>query len=57
MISNGEGGTISMEMGDRYAGKTFIDLLKKNDAEIILNEEGRGDFYAPAGSVSVWVEK
>jgi alpha-amylase len=46
-----------MEMGKRYAGKTFIDFLGKNPHEVTLNEEGWGEFTTPAGSVSVWIEK
>jgi alpha-amylase len=57
VISNGENGNKNMEVGKRYAGKTFIDLLQKNDAEVSINEDGWGEFFAPAGSLSVWIEK
>ncbi|MEO6682807.1 MAG: alpha-amylase [Ginsengibacter sp.] len=57
VISNGDDGFKNMEIGKRYAGKKFIDLLGKNPAEIEIGEEGWAEFYAPAGSVSVWVEK
>ncbi len=57
VISNGEGGSKTMEIGMRYAGKKFIDVLKKNPAEVEINDEGWAEFYAPAGSVSVWIEK
>jgi alpha-amylase len=46
-----------MEMGKRYSGKKFIDVLGKNPSEVEINNEGWGDFFAPAGSLSVWVEK
>ena len=46
-----------MEIGKRYAGKKFIDILKKNLAEVIINNDGGGNFFAPVGSVSVWIEK
>jgi alpha-amylase len=57
LISNGDDGFKNMEIGNRYAGKKFIDLLGKNPAEVEINDEGWGNFFAPAGSVSVWVEK
>lgn len=57
MVSNAGGGAKFMEMGSRYAGKTFVDLLQKIDASIIINEEGWAEFYAPPGSVSVWIEQ
>ncbi|HEY5463115.1 MAG TPA: alpha-amylase domain-containing protein [Hanamia sp.] len=46
-----------MEIGKRYAGKKFIDMLEKNPVEVEINNNGWGNFLAPAGSVSVWVEK
>jgi len=46
-----------MEIGLRYAGKTFVDMLQKHPAEVTINEHGWGEFFCPAGSVSVWVEK
>ncbi|MEP6712773.1 MAG: alpha-amylase domain-containing protein [Ferruginibacter sp.] len=56
-MSNGEAGNKKMEMGKRYAGKVFIDALKKVSAEVIINEEGWGDFFINAGTVSVWINK
>jgi alpha-amylase len=46
-----------MEIGKRYSGRTFTDLLKKIDAEVKINDEGWGEFFSPAGSLSVWIEK
>ena len=57
LMSNGEDGFKSMEIGKRYAGKKFIDMLGKNPAEIEINQEGWAEFYAFAGSVSVWIQK
>lgn len=57
IISNGDNGNKFMEMGKRYIGKIFIDKLGKNPAEVLINEDGWGNFFAPAGSVSLWIEK
>jgi len=57
LISNGDDGFKLMEIGKRYTGKIFIDMLEKNPAEVEINEEGWGNFFASAGSVSVWIEK
>lgn len=57
VISNGDSGVKRMEMGKRYAGKKFIDMMEKNPAAIEINQEGWVEFFIPAGSVSVWVEK
>ncbi|MBG9375663.1 alpha-amylase [Panacibacter sp. DH6] len=57
VLSNGDEGFKSMEIGKRYAGKTFIDMLGKHAAEVTINEDGWGEFYTNAGSVCVWIEK
>jgi alpha-amylase len=33
LMTNGDDGNKSMEIGNRYAGKIFIDLLQKHAAE------------------------
>lgn len=55
VLSNGDHGNKNMEIGKRYAGKKFKDLLQKVPDEIIVNEEGWANFLVAAGSVSVWV--
>ena len=57
LLSNSEGGHKNMEVGVRYAGKKFIDLLQKHPAEVTIDEKGWGEFYVTPGSVSVWIEK
>jgi alpha-amylase len=57
LMTNGDDGNKSMEVGNRYAGKIFIDLLQKHAAEVTINDEGWGQFFVNAGSVSVWVSK
>jgi len=57
VISNGDNGNKTMEIGKRYAGKTFIDMMGKNKAKVKINKDGWGEFFAPAGGVSVWVQK
>ncbi len=57
VISNGDNGNKVMEIGKRYAGKIFTDMLKKNPSEVKINNDGWGEFFAPAGGVSVWIER
>lgn len=57
LLSNGMKGIKKMEIGKRYSGKSFIDLLKKDSSQVEINEDGWGEFFSPAGSVSVWIEK
>jgi len=55
VLSNGEAGIKQMEMGKRYAGKQFVDMLQKRPEKIVIDENGMADFLCNAGSVSVWV--
>lgn len=57
LLSNSEEGHKNMEIGKQHSGKTFIDFLGKHPAEVVINEEGWGEFFVPAGSVAVWVQK
>jgi len=57
LLSNDDNGNKNMEIGKRYAGKKFIDMMEKNSDEIEINNDGYGNFFAPAGSVSVWIER
>lgn len=55
LMSNGEDGFKEMEIGKSFAGKTFTDALGKRQEEVVINENGYGEFFCAAGSVSVWV--
>lgn len=56
VISNGDGATISMEIGTRYSGRSFRDKLGKIPDDVWVNESGWADFHCTPGSVSVWTE-
>lgn len=57
VISNGEAAVRRMEIGQEYSGQEFYDFLGKNDNSITIGEDGRADFPAPPGCVSVWVPR
>jgi alpha-amylase len=57
LLSNGDDGFKSMEIGQQHSGKVFIDYLGKHPAEVVINEAGWGEFHVPAGSIAVWVQK
>jgi len=46
-----------MEIGQHFAGKIFIDALKNVNEEIIIGDDGWGEFKVNAGSVSLWLLK
>ncbi|RZK58547.1 MAG: alpha-amylase [Pedobacter sp.] len=57
LMSNGDEGFKKMEIGKHFTGKIFIDILGKRNEEVIIDDEGWGEFFCEAGSVSVWVLK
>ena len=56
LLSNHDVNSKRMEIGQRYAGKVFYDILGQRDEEVTIDEEGFAEFFCPAGGVSVWVE-
>ncbi len=57
VMCNGCEGYKYMEIGKRYAGKTFIDVLNKVNVPVYVNKDGWAKFMCAAGSVSVWIEE
>ncbi|WP_131538167.1 alpha-amylase [Pedobacter nototheniae] len=57
VLSTGEEGFKEMEVGEKFAGKTFIDALGYREQEVIIGENGWAEFHCNPGSVSVWVLK
>jgi alpha-amylase len=55
LLSNGEGGSIRMNVGRRFAGESFYDVLGNCTEEIVIDEDGFGDFRTEGGNVAVWV--
>ncbi len=45
LLSNGDNANKNMEMGKRYAGKKFVDLLGKNPSEIEINAGRLGRIF------------
>lgn len=44
-----------MEIGKFFSGVRFCDYLGNSPGEVVIDDNGIGQFTAPAGSVSVWV--
>jgi len=57
VLSNSEEGYKTMEIGTRFAGKTFIDALGHRPQEVVIDDKGCAEFHCNAGSVSVWILK
>lgn len=57
VMTNGDMATLSMFVGQDQKGKVYYDKLNNNDAEIVIRDDGWGDFYVSPGKVSVWIAR
>lgn len=57
LLSTGEEGFKEMEVGNKFAGKIFTDVLGYRKQDVIIDENGWAEFHCNAGSVSVWILK
>ncbi|WP_194698932.1 alpha-amylase [Chryseobacterium caseinilyticum] len=55
VLSNKDQYEKPMEMGEKYIGKTFYDVLGRFEDKVTIDDNGWGNFPAPAGNVSVWL--
>ena len=46
-----------MYMGEHYINQVFIDALGNCENEVVIDEEGFGNFNVKSKSTSVWVIK
>ncbi|MCE7066652.1 alpha-amylase [Dyadobacter sp. CY326] len=47
----------AMQLGEKHAGKTFVDYMGHFDHEIVIQEDGWAELPVKGGSVSVWALK
>ena len=57
VLSDAEGGTKRMYMGEQFAGRTFCDMMGKCPEEIVIGDDGWADFRTEGGSVAVWTTR
>ena len=55
VISNAGEGEKKMYVGMELAGEKFMDALENCEEEVIIDEEGCGNFKVKGKSVSIWV--
>ena len=55
IISNKGDAEKRMYIGEKYAGETFIDSMEKCTEEVIIDNEGYGNFKVKGKSLSVWI--
>ena len=55
VMSDGDAGSRVMEIGARFAGEQFFDVLGHCTEPITIDENGVGEFFCDGRSLSVWV--
>ena len=56
IMSDKYDGNKRMYVGEKFSGDKFIDALGHKEDEIIIDEEGFGDFSVNGGQVSVYIK-
>lgn len=56
VISNAGDGEKRMYIGTRFAGEKFIDCLERCEEEVIIDNEGYGNFKLKGKGASVWIK-
>lgn len=56
VISNAGDGEKRMYIGTRFAGEKFIDCLERCEEEVIIDNEGYGNFKVKGKGASVWIK-
>ena len=56
IMSDKEGGSITMNLGEKHANEVFYDCLGNRQEKICLDKDGNGVFSCNDGSVSVWIK-
>lgn len=57
LLTNRLGGEKKMYISKKYAGEKFIDALGGSDEEVLIDNDGYGNFKVKNGSVAVWIMK
>jgi FliA/WhiG family RNA polymerase sigma factor len=55
VMSNGDDGEKTINLGENYGNKTWRDFLGSRQESVVTDENGEATFFCNGGSVSVWV--
>ena len=55
LMTNAECGSKVMEVGEKFAGQLFFNIMDLAAIPVTIEEDGTAEFYVDGGSVSVWV--
>lgn len=57
LITDGPGGNKWMYVGKRNAGETWVDTTGNNSTQVVINNDGWGNFHVNGGSVSIYTQQ
>ncbi|KAF2120177.1 glycoside hydrolase superfamily [Lophiotrema nucula] len=57
IMSNAEPGAIKMAVGIEHKGETWTDVLGWAQGEVVIDDDGYGEFQCPGVSLAIWVNK
>ncbi|KAF3940656.1 Alpha-amylase [Dactylella cylindrospora] len=57
VLSNAEPGTKRMHVGGEHTGEVWTDVLGWAQGEVVIDQDGWGNFTCPAVSCAIWVNK
>ena len=57
LMSNADGGSKTMYMGNQFAGELFYDAMGECTEPVTVGDDGNCTFYTDSGKVSVWVRE
>lgn len=55
LMTDSVAGSKWMQFGEGFVGKKFYDVLGHFSKPVVLDENGKGEFFVDGGSASVWV--
>ena len=54
VMTNRDESSIIMNLGEEKAGNVYVDLTGQIEEEILIDEDGNGEFIAPAGGIAAY---
>jgi alpha-amylase len=57
VITNGQPGDKTMEIGKKHSGRSFINICGNHYEKLVIDENGLGKFYAGERSTAVWIDE
>lgn len=57
LMASGDEGGKTMNVGKERAGRTWCEFTGNRKEEVVIDEEGNGEFHVSGGNLAIWVDK